>query len=251
MAFDFMSLFSGGQGAQGGQPKAPTAPAGGPASNANPADNGIKDPKAASGAPGSTQDTQSDPFAIYAEALKPTDEKAPVAPRFDLGDTVKNAAQKLDFTAGLSDEVKQRLASGEALDGQTVVQLLNEVGRQVYMTSLQHQSALTDRFVGMRADFDKQGMPKEFQNFLAKQQIRTIPGADNPAVQDFLESTASRLASRYPDKSAEWVKEQSTALFLKLAEAINPDTAKGGQSGKSADKPDELPDDFWDKYLAK
>lgn len=210
-------------------------------------DMGIKDPNAQN--KGSGQEQQNDPFAFYADVLKPSQENKDAGPpKFHLGDTISKAAAAQDFAAKISPEMQARLDSGEPLDGKTVRQLLNEVGRSIYSTSLEHQTALTDRFVGLRAEHDSRGMPQQIQKFLASNQTRKIPGADNPVVKSFLEDSAARIAAKYPDQTPEWVAEKAKELFINIAGAIDPDM-KQQSKGSNGVTREEVPADFWDKYL--
>lgn len=194
------------------------------------------------------QKQNQDPFELYSKIFEPEDPaKGPQVPKFSVPDEVLGkAAGAIDFTAGLPEDMVERLNSGESLDSKTIIGLLNHVGRTAYTKSLQHATSLTDRFVGLRSEFDKAGLNKNVQRVLATNSLSKLPGADNPVIKGFLDMTSATLADRYPDKSPEWVAEKTHKLFLDMAKAMTPQEQQQQQDQKDLS---QSADFEWDKYL--
>lgn len=254
MFSNLMSFAKGMAGGQGNNQAGNQAPAGG---NQTPGDTTFN--AALGRKPGQQQDDQNqqnqqnqkqeDPFEIYSKIFEPTDPaKEPQVPKFAVSDEVLGkVAGQIDFMSGLPQELQERLESGEPVDSKTLAALMTHVGRNAYSKAIQHTTNLTDKFVGLRSEYDKQGLNKSVQRVLANNNITKIPGANNPVVKGFLEMTSAALSEKYPDQPPEWVAEKTQKLFLDMAKAMSPQQEEAVNRDPRDISQSEGFD--WDKYI--
>lgn len=216
----------------------------------NPNSQGTSDPNALQG-----------PEVLYAKFFDDAVSNDPgqQAPKFDIDPkTMQSVTDKLDFTSSLPQEIQQKMASGEALTGQEMQQMLNHVGRQAYANAMNHSSKLTERFVGLHSEHSLKSVPKTVAERMVQSRIANNPNAQrHPVVKKQMEVIASQLLKTNPDASPEWIEEQTSEYFLNLARETNPEIFKdlelnSGEDGKrqvSRKQQDSTPPDFWDRYV--
>lgn len=214
---------------------------------------------------GATNDpnTLQNPLDVYAGMFdnKPKVDKdgnpvqAPQAPVFKLDPkTVQDAASKIKFTDGLPPELATKIQSGEQLSNQEMMEVVQHVGQRAYATAMEHNSNLTDRFVGMRLNHEQQGLPSQVRRLLAQTQVMSDDVIQsNPALKEHFEVIADRLWSKYPDQSPEWIAKETKEYFTRMARALNPNLTdepapqhnprNGETTGPNGKKFD------WDAYL--
>lgn len=162
-------------------------------------------------------------------------------PKFQLDSkTISDAASKIDFMSGLPPELNEKIQSGQ-MDGQSIQALVSHVAQQAYARSMEHATALTDRFVGMRLQHEQQGLPKQLQRLLAKHTAISNPAIrDNPVLREQYETVSERLSGLHPDKPPEWIAEKTNEYFQEIAKAVNPTFGKQDDSqpieGQGKDK---------------
>lgn len=200
-------------------------------------------------------DTQTDVMSLYSglyDSPDPETVKKNEPPKFLLAaDKVKEAAGKMDFTAGLPDEIAQKLQSGEAIDGKTLLAAINFAGRQAYSRALEHATGLTGHFVEARVKHEQQGLPTVLRNYLAKSKAISGPNvSDNPVVREHMAMISEKIAVKFPDATEEEVATLSQEYFTEMAKAINPKAFQ--QSTGPENKPrgkDEVVVEDWSAYL--
>lgn len=166
------------------------------------------------------------PLDAYSKLFEPivTDDKAPKAPTFQLStDIITKAAGGLDFAADLPAEVLTSLQAG-ALDTKTFVAALQHVGRQAYSKAMEHNSALTDKFVSLRSEYDRStALPAEMRKMLTQQAVRANPNIkDNPIAQKHMAFISNEFAAQYPDATPTELSEMTTNYFKDMGVLINP-----------------------------
>lgn len=199
------------------------------------------------------------PEALYEKFF---DDAAPTteqAPKFDIDPkTMQSVTEQLDFASSLPPELQQKMANGETLTGQEMLQAMNHVGRQAYATAMNHGSKLTERFVGMHSEHSLKSVPKTVAERMVQSRIANNPNAQrHPVVRKQMEVIASQLLKTNPDASPEWIEEQTGEYFLNLARETNPEIFKEielntNQQGKrevSRKQQEAVPADYWDKYV--
>ena len=205
-----------------------------------------------------TQDDEEfDPMSLYDGLFSPPDAetaKKNEPPKFVLAaDKVKEAAGKMDFTQGLPDEITQKLQSGDAIDGKTLLAAINFAGRQAYSRALEHATGLTGHFVEARVKHEQQGLPNILRNYLAKSKAISGPDvSNNPVVREHMAMISEKIANKFPEATEEEVAALTQEYFTEMARAINPKAfqTQSGQDDKTrARGKDEVVVDDWASYL--
>jgi len=196
-----------------------------------------------------------DAMSIYEGLFSPPDaetQRKNEPPKFLLAaDKVKEAAGKMDFTAGLPDEIVQKLQSGDAIDGKTLLVAINFAGRQAYSRALEHATGLTGHFVEARVKHEQQGLPTALRNYLAKSKAVSGPDvSDNPVVREHMSMISEKIAAKFPDATDDEVATLTQEYFTEMAKAINPKAFQQltGLEQQKRGK-DEVVIDDWSAYL--
>lgn len=194
-----------------------------------------------------------DPLAAFSKIFDNPDEstvKKP--PSFKLDPTViKGAADSLNFSEALTPEILAKLKAG---DDSGYVELANALGRKIYSQSLEHSSALTDRFVSLRSEHDQSNLGRQMNSHLAKNSLESI-AASNPTAKKMLDFIADGIVRTNPDATPEFIAEQTPKFFLELAKLTNPDAfdpekngASGG-NGQGGNQKNKGKDIDWNAWL--
>lgn len=175
-------------------------------------------------------DTAKGPMAAYDKLFTTAapDDKAPKAPQFNLTPEVTNAAANgLDFTAGLPDEVVAAIDSGAPVDGKTLRTILNHVGRGAYSHSMQHASSLTNKFVDISNAFHTQhNLPKHITDQLVKNKARSHPNLKDPVAKQHFERIVDNFRGSYPDASPDELVGMAQSWIADLAKNVSGDTTQ-------------------------
>lgn len=179
-----------------------------------------------------------DDFSTLFDAPDPNDpNKEALPPSLSISaDKLKGHVDKLDFTKDLPEEALQGIANmGD--QGKLILSLLNHVGRQAYSTAVQHNSAITDRFVGQRSEFDS----KSLQNRVKSELVRSGFHKSNshPVVKAAQEMLAAQLQAKNPDATPDWIQEKTNSFFQLLGQQLAPQKqggrGEGGAEGEEGD----------------
>lgn len=236
------SVFSRGQAAPSHVPTNPnqargdsgtmqfSAPAGG-ANAPNPNGATLPENKPNQGDNQNPQGTNTpiDPFAAYSKMFD-NQANAEVAPTFSIDDKVLGSvADAQDFMKGINPELMQKATAG---DVGAMMQMMNEVARNAYKTSLQHSGRLTEGFVGSRESFADKGFTTKVRGELTANALTGTPNFKNPVVRKQLIQIAENLQKQHPDAAPEEIAQMSRDYITELGKAINPTNEQG--NGKSA-----------------
>lgn len=169
-------------------------------------------------------------------------------PRFQLDQaTLERAAGSIDFSNLITPELQERFKNG---DSTVLAELLNSVGRQLYQTSLQHTSALTDRYVDMRLGHDRQSLGQSVRKELTAEKLSSI-AKDNPALQAQVKAIGEKVLNLFPDASPEFIAERTVDYFVDVAKLLKPDAFKSTQQqgqGNESSQPQETID--WARWMS-
>lgn len=162
----------------------------------------------------------------------------PEAPKFKLDSKViKDAASKMDFTAGLAPELQEKLTNGQPLTSAEQLQLHNHIGANAYSHAMEHVTTLADKYIDMRLSHEQQGLRSEVNKLLAKSRTLSNPAiAKNPALKEHFEVITERLSTKFPDATPEWIAQQAESFFTDVAKAINPELGSTGKDNAEAIK---------------
>lgn len=187
-----------------------------------------------------------DSFAkIFDNANKVDDDpnKAPKGPpKFELDPKILGeVASKLDFTQGINPELMQKATSG---DVQSMVAVMQEVGRNAYRASLEHSSRLSDSYLNGRFQFEAGNMGNLVKQHMTNNSIASNPALKHPLIKQEVTRLASLMSKspEYADSSPEQLQDMALQYITSLAEAANS-TNKSQEPAPNAGLVD------WDKLL--
>lgn len=205
--------------------------------------------------PGATNDpnTIQSPLDAYTDLFAPSPKKEgePEAPRFQLSpEAIQKAAGSMDFLSNLPPELAEALQSGQDVDFNTVMKLMNHVGRNAYTQTISHMSHLVDRFSDAKGKYDQSQLGTHIKGHLTRNTVENLPQAKHPAIKEGLKVIAENLQRKHPDATPEWIAEQSYNYFVNIAQAIAPEkfgqqdqkaNSRGGNTG--------MADFDWDNWI--
>jgi len=175
-----------------------------------------------------------------------TGSQSDTPPAFNIDSKILGeVASSQDFMQGIDPELMQKATSG---DVQSLMQLMNHVGRNAYSRSLEHTSTLTDKFVGAREAHNAKSMSGNVRKELTTNALSSIPNFKHPVVQKQLKETADRLQKMHPDASPQEIVSMTTEYFQELMGAMNPDSANN-KDGKTKANAEVRGEDYWDEFF--
>lgn len=177
---------------------------------------------------------------MYDTKSRGTDEVPPV---FALDPaSLRTAASQLNFSAHVTPELAQKLQSGDAT---AVADAFNELGRQVYQTTMSHQSTLTDRFVNARMTHDRKGLGQSVHSVLTANSLAKLAD-QNPVLKEHVTEIGDKIASKYPDATPDWIAEQTKNYFVTMAKQLDP-SLDATEVAKKKDKEEDI---NWEEWMS-
>lgn len=177
--------------------------------------------------PGTTQ-TPANPLDVYRKmvenAANPTDNKTP---QFTLDSKMlSDVSRTMDFTKGIDPDLMQKAMGGDA---QSMIALIQEVGRNTYEASLGHTTALTNTYLETRTPHEQARIDAAVKGGLTTQALHSIANYDHPVARAELNRVASRMQAEHPDQSPAQIAQAAHEYLTNLATALNPKTASPGK----------------------
>lgn len=187
-----------------------------------------------------SNDTQN-PFDSYQKMFDNAAKNSAIeAPSFSLDPKiVADVASKMDFTKGLNPELIQKATSGDAV---SMMQLIQEVGRNSYRASLEHATKLTDTHLGQRSEFEskrvKEGVRSQLTSDALSQGSDTNANLNHPVVKAELNRIAKSFANspEYADASPQEIAKAAKQYMTDLHNALNPADPKKDKDGQPKGK---------------
>lgn len=151
-------------------------------------------------------------------------------------DTLAKVAQSMDYSKHIPQEALQALQSG---DMSQLGVILNSALQAQYQTIMQHQAAVTNKFVADRAQYDGKQQQQAMRSNIVDSslQIQNL----HPMAQEMFRSTAKKLAGQYPDATPADIESQTWVMMESLGNQFNR-TAQQQQIATKASEVD------WDKF---
>ena len=146
-------------------------------------------------------------------------------PRFNLSaEAVKKAADKMDFMAGIPEELQTEITNANgSLSLELVSKLINHAGRNAYSRAMEHGSSLTGQFVEQRVTHADQALPAHIRTHLAKSKATSGLNGDDPVVAEHTRFIAERITEKYPDATDEDIAELTKEYFVTMARQVRPE----------------------------
>lgn len=216
------------------KPAAPAADA--PAPNTPPAPGATPDGKI----PGTDQHPVN-PMDAYAKLWDTTATDTSTPPAFSIDPTtLDKVSGSLNFTQNVAPELMQKATSG---DMAALMQIMNQVGQQAYKASISHNSALTDKFVAARSQYDFKNIGSTVKQEMTSTALQTsVPNASHPVVKQELRRIADAMQKQNPDASPQDIADSAKKYFNELYSAVNPGQTQQEQQAATGEQD-------WDKYF--
>lgn len=194
-------------------------------------------------------ETQQDPLSAYDGLWKKAEPgKEDIAPAFDLSpDTINAAAEGLDFMGSLPEDIN---LDGFGEQKETIMKLLNHVARMTYATSMNHQSKLTDKFVGLRFGHEGKQMPKHIRESLTNFTIDNDPAASkSPVIKETMRMVSKQFQQLHPDATPDQITKMAKGFFGDFTKAMNPEMFESPEERNKVQNEAPGGIDFdWSKY---
>lgn len=188
-----------------------------------------------------------DPWSNYSKMFDNSTTEADTPPAFNIDPkTLSDVASQQDFMKGLDPELMQRATSG---DMSAMMEIMHNVSRNAYRTSIEHSGLLTDKFVGAREAHSAKGLGSRVKQELTDSHLANTPNFKHPVVRQQLKEVATRLQRQHPDASAEEIAQMSRDYITQLAEAMNPDGNKQAPGKGKEPNVEERGEEYWDNYF--
>lgn len=245
-----------------GAPSTQTAPpqqqvAASPASN-NPANNPAPTPPHSSEvtAPngtvpsGANEDNKESPEDKFKDLWKnePTDpNKQSQEPTGLTPQQMLEAAAKVDFAKVLDKDILVKITAGGEEATQALVQALNKVSQQTYAQTV----LVTDKLITAQVQKAQEDFASKVP-YLVKQQrvqddlIKDNPAFKDPAVAPVVGLIQNQLAEKFPQATADEIKQMAIEYFTGAATKLVPPKKTGTPSGKK-----ENTDEDWETWLSQ
>ena len=141
-------------------------------------------------------------------------------PSLELNDEVfAKVLPNIDFTAGLTPEVQQQIASG---DPKAILAAVQQAGANAYKTAMQHNAVLMEDHLSKRFEAFKPEVQKNVNQTLTSQALSQLPNADNPVVKAELDRVAKQLRAKYPTADNAWIAQQTNVYLSELGKQLAP-----------------------------
>lgn len=151
-------------------------------------------------------------------------------------ETLANVANTIDYSQHIPQEALAALQAGDMSQLGTI---LNSALRAQYQTIMQHQSAITDKFVSDRSVYDQQNAQSQMRTSIVESSLDI--NQLHPMAQDMFRSTAKKLAQQYPNASPKDIQDQTWTMMESLGSQFN----RTQQNQVAAQKASEVD---WDKF---
>lgn len=187
-------------------------------------------------------ETQINPLDAYAKMFENAAKSSDIqAPSFKLDPKVlSEVSSSMDFTKSVPQDMIEKALQGDA---KALMNVIQSVGRAAYSASLEHTTALTDKYLSQRADYEAQKLNTGVRQQLMSNELSSAPNFDHPVIRAELTRVANQFAAANPDASPQEIAKAAQKYIMDLSSALNPPTNKK-QSSKESEGID------WVKYLS-
>lgn len=177
--------------------------------------------------------TQTDPVALFNKMWDtPQNKQANTPPQLSLDSKVLDQVTgQLDFLQGAPQDLMQKAQQG---DTAAMFELMQHVGRQAYRTSLSHNGALTNEFVGQRDAYSSKALPGMIQDHITRQSVRDGVGNTQPFVKQQVLDIADRIRQANPDASAAEINDSVKRYVKDLYTSLHGQEQSQQQSNSPA-----------------
>lgn len=189
--------------------------------------------------PNNPKNHTENPLDSYAKMFEnATKQSDNVAPAFSLDPSVlADVSSKMDFTKGINPELVKKAQEGDA---NSMMQLIQEVGRNSYRASLEHATKLTETHLGQRSDFESKRVQQGVKQQLTSDALSSNANYNHPVIKNELNRIARDFASspEYADASPQQIASAAKKYLDDIHNAMNPADKSKDSAGNT--KPAEV-----------
>jgi len=182
---------------------------------------------------------QQHPLDAFAGLWDNKQQQTDAPPAFNLNpEELKKVSSNLRFADGIKPEMYQQAMGG---DMNAFSSILDQVGRQAYEMALQHNSVLTDKYVGARSEFDRKQVNGQVKKELVNTSISSL-NTRHPVIKKELTRIAEAMYAQNPDANPAEISQAAIEYFSQLSQAMNGPSADATKQSQ----PTEV---VWDNFF--
>lgn len=152
-------------------------------------------------------------------------------------DTLSKIAQSIDYSKAIPQEALQQLQQG---DMSALGTILNSALQQQYVTLMEHQSAITNKFVQDRLAHEQGNLQQAMRGNIVDSSLNIQDL--HPTAQAMFRDVAKGFARQYPEATPQDIEQRTWEVMENLGNQFNR-TQKQQAKAQTAAEVD------WDKYL--
>lgn len=190
---------------------------------------------------GSQLDNFKDLFTIPTDATgKPIVHTDPLAgPLLSVNpEKLREAASKMNFTAGISPELLVKAMSGN--DPQAFMEAINTAAQGAFLQAMQVNAGVVENAFSKHTTRMEAALPDRIRNVQIGQAVPTHPALSHPAAAPMVAALKMQIAANNPTLSPDRVASMAENYVIAMASDINAentrqDTVKANAADKSVD----------------
>lgn len=189
------------------------------------------------GAPGSQLDSFKDLFTV------PTDDKGqPQLPTDPMAgpllavnaEKLREAAGKMNFTAGVAPELLQKAMSGQ--DPQAFMDVLNTVAQGAFLQAMTVNAGVVETAFSRHSQRIDQALPGRIRSVQIGQSAPKHPALSHPAAAPMVAALKSQIASTNPHLTPEQVAEKAEGYVIAMASDITTHNTQQSNQNQNGSK---------------
>lgn len=189
--------------------------------------------------PNNPKNDSENPLDAYSKMFDNATKQSDIqAPSFAIDPKVlQDVSSKMDFTRGVDSELLQKATGGDAA---SMLQLIQEVGRNAYRASLEHTTKLTETHLGQRAEFESKRLQQGVKQQLTSDALSSNANYNHPVIKAELNRIATSFARspEFADASPAEIANAAKKYLDDINNAMNPKSSGKDSSGNT--KPGEV-----------
>lgn len=153
------------------------------------------------------------------------------------------AATKVDFTKVVTPDLMQKIQAGGADAVAATMQAMNSMAQATYAQSAHAASQLVDEALSKSRQQFMEALPTHIRKAQASDALRTDnPLFSNPAVAPILGALEAQITRKFPNATAQEIRQQAQSYLSGLAEVIQAPNKPQEVSAKKGETD-------WSKFL--
>lgn len=191
-----------------------------------------------SGAPGSPLDKFNDLFKVDTDTngqpIVVTDPMAQPLVQLDPA-KLREAASKMNFTQGVSQELLQKATSG---DGVALLQLINASAQNAFIAGSMATGSVVDNAVRTNNDRFNTVLPDRVREVQIRQTAAKHPALNHQSAVPMVEMMKAQVAAKNPTLSPDKVAEIAENYFIAMADGIQQSNQQNQPANRNGAEPD-------------